>query len=190
MGKGLNLDVRAENEATEFSVNCFDWLEALAEAIVPVVIILVFIFRPVNVDGDSMLNTLHDRDKIVVMEWGYTPHGGDVVVIKRGQYLGAPLVKRVIATEGQTLSIDFSDGSVTVDGVLLDETSYIKERMWLREDGEIPSVIPEGYCFVMGDNRNDSMDSRSRTVGLIKNEDVLGKVSFIIFPFNRIGRVI
>lgn len=177
-----------ENEASGFIVSCFEWVEAIAEAIIPVVIILAFVFRVVNVDGDSMLNTLHDRDKIIVSEWYYKPKNGDVVVIRRGQYLDEPIVKRVIATEGQTLSIDFNSGSVVVDGVVLNET-YIKEKMWLREDGNIPSVIPQGYCFVMGDNRNDSLDSRSKAVGLIKNGDVKGRVSFIIFPFNRIGTV-
>lgn len=177
-----------ENQASDFIMSCFEWIEAIAEAIIPVVIILAFVFRIVNVDGDSMLNTLHDKDKIVVAEWYYKPKNGDVVVIRRGQYLDEPIVKRVIATEGQTLSIDFNSGSVTVNGKVLSET-YIKEKMWLREDGDIPSVIPQGYCFVMGDNRNDSLDSRSKAVGLIKNNDVKGRVSFIIFPFNRIGSV-
>ena len=177
-----------ENEATEFIVNCFEWTEAIVEAIIPVVFILAFVFRIVNVKGESMLNTLHNRDKILITEWYYKPKAGDVVVIRRGKYLDEPLVKRVIATEGQSLSIDFSTGLVTVDGVVLEEP-YIKEKMWLREDGEIPSVIPDGYCFVMGDNRNDSLDSRSKAVGLIKNEDVTGKASFIVFPFNRIRAI-
>lgn len=174
-----------ENEASEFVLNCFEWLEAIAQSIIPVVFLLAFVFRIVNVDGDSMLNTLHDRDKIFVKQWYYEPTDGDIVIIGKGHDLNKPLVKRVIATEGQTLAIDFNDGTVTVDGELLHEP-YIKEKMWLREDGEIPSVIPKGYCFVMGDNRNNSMDSRSRAVGLIDNNDVKGKVSFIIFPFNRI----
>lgn len=174
-----------ENEATDFISSCFEWTEAIVEAIIPVVFILAFIFRIVNVKGESMLNTLHNRDKVMVTEWYYKPKAGDVVVIRHGRYLDEPLIKRVIATQGQTLSIDFNSGLVTVDGVTLNET-YIKEKMWLREDGDIPAVIPDGYCFVMGDNRNDSLDSRSKAVGLIKNEDVTGKASFIIFPFNRI----
>lgn len=183
-----NRETCPENEATEFTVSCFEWVEAVVEAIVPVVFILAFIFRVINVKGESMMNTLLDRDKVLATEWYYKPKSGDVVIIRKGSYLIEPLIKRAIATEGQTLSIDFNTGSVTVDGVVLDET-YIREPMWLREDGEIPSVIPQGYCFVMGDNRNNSMDSRSKDVGLIKNEDIVGKASYIVWPPNRIRKI-
>lgn len=183
-----NKEKFVENEATDFVVNCFEWTEAIVEAMIPVVFILAFVFRIVNVKGESMLDTLHNRDKVMITEWYYRPKAGDVVVIRKGQRFNEPLIKRVIATEGQTLSIDFNSGLVTVDGITLNET-YIKEKMWLREDGDIPSVIPDGYCFVMGDNRNNSLDSRSKDVGLIKNEDVTGKASFIVFPFNRIREI-
>ena len=132
-----------------------------------------------------MMNTLYDRDKIFVSKWSYTPKDGDVVTIVEGQHYDKPIVKRVIATEGQSLKIDFSDGSVYVDGQKLDEY-YIKEPMWLQEDGDIPDVIPQGYCFVMGDNRNNSLDSRSKAIGLIDNKKIIGKVMFVFYPFNRI----
>lgn len=175
-----------KNPASAYSRFCFEWLESIVQAIVIVVILMTFLFRVVNVSGTSMLNTLHDADKVVVIKWGYTPTAGDVVVISRGQNLDEPLIKRVIATQGQTLSIDFSDGSVIVDGVKLSET-YIKESMWLQGDADIPTVVPQGYCFIMGDNRNHSMDSRFKEVGLISNENIVGKASYILFPFNRIG---
>lgn len=177
---------RAENEATEFTSNCYEWLEAIAEAIIPVVIILSFVFRMFTVDGTSMLNTLYDGDKVFVTEWYYKPKGGDVVVIRKGQEFGEPLIKRIIATEGQTLNIDFETCTVTVDGVEIDESPYVKDKIWFEDDGEIPSVVPKGKCFVMGDNRNGSTDSRSKIVGLIDNYDVLGKSWFVVFPFNRI----
>ncbi|MBR2579130.1 MAG: signal peptidase I [Clostridia bacterium] len=177
-----------ENPASEFSSTCFDWLESLAQALVLVVIVMAFFLRPISVIGTSMLNTLHDADKVIVWKYGYTPRNGDIVVIRPVKNLDEAIIKRVIATEGQTLSIDFSDGSVTVDGEKLDEP-YIKERMWVQGDGEIPSVIPEGYCFVMGDNRNGSLDSRFKEVGLIPNDKIIGKASMVIFPFDRFGAI-
>ena len=118
----------------------------------------------------------------------YTPKTGDVVVISHGEIYQEPIVKRVIATEGQTLDINFQTGTVTVDGKVLDEP-YIKNLTTRQGDGVIPSVIPKGYIFVMGDNRNRSLDSRSREVGLIDKNNVLGKVQCIIYPFSRIGGV-
>ncbi len=177
-----------KNPASKYSGFCFEWLESLIQAIVFILILFTFFFRTMKVDGESMMNTLHDNDKIFVSKWKYKPTDGDVVTIVKGQNYDKPIVKRVIATEGQSLKIDFSDGSVYVDGKKLDEY-YIKEKMWLQEDGEIPDVIPAGYSFVMGDNRNHSADSRSKAIGLIDNKDIIGKVKFIFYPLNRIGVV-
>ena len=177
-----------KNPASKYSAFCFEWLESLIQAIVFILILFTFFFRTMKVDGESMMNTLHDDDKIFVSKWNYTPTDGDVVTIVKGQNYDKPIVKRVIATEGQSLKIDFSDGSVYVDGKKLNEY-YIKEKMWLQEDGEIPDVIPAGYSFVMGDNRNHSADSRSKAIGLIDNKDIIGKVKFIFYPLNRIGVV-
>ena len=177
-----------ENPASKFSASCFDWLESVVQAVVLVVVIMTFFFRLVNVEGTSMLNTLHNADKLLVMKFNYVPKDGDVVVITPVNKLDVPIVKRVIATEGQKLSLNFSDGSVKVDGKKLDEP-YIRERMWLRSNWDIPSVIPQGYCFVMGDNRNGSKDSRDSEVGLIPNEKVIGKAITIVYPFDRIGAI-
>ena len=177
-----------KNPAGKFSAFCFEWLESIVQAIIVIVIVLTFLFRVVNISGPSMEKTLFDGDKVVVWKWSYEPTKGDVVIISKGQHLDEPIVKRVIATQGDTLEIDFSDGSVIVNNKKLDET-YIKEPMWVQGDGEIPSVIPQGYTFVMGDNRNHSMDSRFEDVGLIDNEDIVGKANFIIFPFGRFGGI-
>ena len=171
--------------AGKFSTFCFEWSETIVQSFVIVVFLLTFVFRGFTVDGESMMNTLIDGDKVAVMRWKYTPKCGDVVVIKRGEEFDKPLIKRVIATEGQTLKINFSDGSVIVDGQKLNE-AYIKEPMWVRGDAVIPSVIPQGKCFVMGDNRNNSADSRFSAVGLISNEDIVGKAKYVFYPFNRI----
>ena len=177
-----------ENPASKFSASCFDWLESIVQALVIVVIMMAFVIRPITVIGTSMLNTLYDADKVVVTKCGYVPKNGDVVVIRPFNALDKPIIKRVIATEGQTFSIDFSDGSVYVDGKKLDEP-YIRERMWLRGDGEIPPVIPKGHSFVMGDNRNGSMDSRFKGVGVVPNELIMGKAIFVFYPFNHMGPI-
>lgn len=180
-----NNDQKISNPASKFSTFCFEWTESIVQTFIFVVLLMTFLFRSFIVDGQSMMDTLHDKDKIAVMRWRYVPKSGDVVVIKHGQEFDKPIIKRIIATEGQTLKIDFSDGSVFVDGVKLDET-YIKEPMWLKGDAEIPSVIPQGYCFVMGDNRNHSGDSRFKVVGLIPYKDIIGKAKFVWYPPSRI----
>ncbi len=177
-----------KNPAGEFSAFCFEWLESVVQAIILVVFLMTFIFRYMSVVGDSMRETLHDGDKLIVSRWNYTPDNGDIIAISRGQQVNKPIIKRVIATEGQTLSIDFSTGTVIVDGSVVDE-SYIREPMKTRGDAEIPSVIPEGYTFVMGDNRNYSADSRYKEVGLIDNKNIIGKAVFRIFPFDKVGSI-
>ncbi len=103
------------------------------------------------------------------------------MVISRAQHFEEPIIKRVIATEGQTLKIDFNTGDVYVDGVLLNEP-YIKTPTTNNEGGEVPEVIPEGYVFVMGDNRGNSLDSRSEQIGLIDKRNIIGKAQCIVFP--------
>lgn len=192
---GMNENLKSENKndnvgfknpASKFSSFCFEWLETVIQAIIIVVMLMTFAFRVVTVDGDSMRETLHHQDRLIVMRWDYTPKNGDIVVISEGRYVDKPIIKRVIATEGQSLEIDYSKGTVTVDGKVLNET-YIKEPMWRQGDAEIPKVIPKGYYFVMGDNRNNSADSRFTEIGLIPREHIVGKASFRVFPLNAIG---
>lgn len=171
------------NPATKFSAFCFEWSEIIVQSFIIVVLLMTFLFRNFTVDGQSMENTLLHGDKVAVIRWNYVPTNGDVVVIKRGEHFDKPIVKRIIATEGQSLKINFSDGSVVVNGEKLNET-YIKERMWLKGDAKIPSVIPKGYCFVMGDNRNHSSDSRFNIIGLVPYENIIGKAKYVFFPFN------
>ena len=117
----------------------------------------------------------------------YTPQYGDIVVISHGQNYSEPIIKRVIATEGQALSINYTTGQVSVDGVILDEP-YIKGKtIKLKHSLDIPDRIPEGYVFVMGDNREGSLDSRSTDIGLIPVENIIGKAEWRIYPFDTIG---
>lgn len=159
----------------------YDWTKSIISVIFVVLLILTFFFRIVNVDGTSMYDTLYDKDKLFVTSFLYTPTNGDIVIISHGQYLDEPIVKRVIATEGQTLKIDFDKEKVYVDGKEIKEP-YVSSEL-VRGDAEIPEVIPEGKLFVMGDNRGVSKDSRYVEVGLINEKDVIGKAQFTIFPF-------
>ncbi len=175
-------------KSSKVSSACYDWLEMFAESILLVVTLLIFVFRVVSVSGSSMMNTLFHADRLVIKKWYYEPQDGDIVVIRKGQNLDKPIIKRVIATEGQTLKIDYESGEIIVNGKTLSEP-YIKEPMITKGDIEVPVIIPKGYCYVMGDNRNDSWDSRFAVVGLIRNEDVIGKAVFRIYPLDRIGNI-
>lgn len=181
-------EIEKEKRVKRFTNSCFEWMESIVMTVVVAVFVLAFVFRVVNVSGVSMMNTLLDKDKLIITSLFYEPKNGDVVVISHGEEYTEPIVKRVIATEGQTLKIDFNTGDVIVDGKVLYEP-YIKTPTTREEDGEIPEVIPEGYIFVMGDNRDRSLDSRSKEIGLIDKDNVLGKAQLIIYPFSRIGVV-
>ena len=132
-------------------------------------------------DGTSMLQTLQNKDKVVMSNLFYTPEYGDIVVIKTDFFGDTPIVKRIIATAGQTIDINFETGTVTVDGVVLEE-DYINTPTNDREDFNGPITVPEGYVFVMGDNRDYSTDSRSSYVGLVDTRRILGKVYWVIIP--------
>lgn len=170
----------------KFSIFLFEVCESVIYALIVMVAFMIFFFRIISISGVSMLDTLHDFDKVLIRRFNYKPTCGDVVVIKRGQYLDQPLVKRVIATEGQTLKIDYDNQAVIVEGVKIRE-NYIKGPMICQNDDYIPEKIPKGYCFVMGDNRNMSLDSRNGAVGLIENKNVVGKAVFIVFSLHKIG---
>lgn len=167
----------------------FEWIQLLLPAMLVVVLLLTFVLRLIRVDGSSMMNTLFDGDQVFVTNLFYEPADGDIVVISHGQEYPKPIIKRVIATEGQTVKVDYENNRVLVDGVVIDEP-YLHEAMRYNafdNDQKIPEVIPEGKVFVMGDNRNNSLDSRSQKVGIIDKTDIIGKAQFIWWPFDRFG---
>lgn len=166
----------------------YDWIRCIVFAISLVVICLTFVFRLVDVEGSSMDSTLASKDKVVVTNLFYTPDNNDIVVISHGAKYENPIIKRVIATEGQTVELDYENNRLIVDGILLDEP-YINGTTFGNNigDNEIPEVIPEGKLFVLGDNREVSMDSRSTEIGLIDVENVIGKAQFVAFPFRDFG---
>ncbi len=161
----------------------FDWAGCLFVALVWVLILMTFVFRVVDVDGTSMEPTLINTDKVVITDLFYTPHDGDIVVISHGEEYEKPLVKRVIATEGQSLKIDFEKNEIYVDGVLLQE-NYTQGLTNIGDipESEYPSVIPEGKIFVLGDHRDVSLDSRYYKVGLIDENDIIGKAQLVVIP--------
>ena len=118
----------------------------------------------------------------------YKPKRGDIVIVTQPNDMNHSLVKRVIATGGQTINIDAVAGKVYVDDKELDEP-YILEPTYVAGNIKYPFVVPEGTLFVMGDNRNVSLDSRSDRIGTIDERYIKGKVWFRIYPFNRIGVV-
>ena len=176
---------KLDNLPSGFSAICFDCLESVIYCVVLVSILMTCVFTHMTVVGSSMMNTLQDDDKIIIRKMNYTPKNGDVVVVTKGNKFDKHLIKRVIATEGQTIKIDPARKFVEVNGKRIDEKSYLKEPMDYSSCKKISQVVPEGCCFVMGDNRNHSTDSRSDEVGFIKYNDIIGKAFFIYYPINR-----
>ncbi len=169
--------------------NLYFWLQAAVTALVAILLLFTFIGRGIGVVGSSNVPTPHQCYKNLVRRNGNKPHKGDVVVLTKRSFMAEPIVKRVIATGGQTVQIDYLSGLVYVDGTALEEP-YINEPMQqpLSSTMTIESIdVPEGYIFVMGDNRNASTDSRYVRVGLVDERDVLGKASLVLLPFSDFG---
>lgn len=166
----------------------FEWYDSMVFALTAIVLVFVFLVRIITVSGYSMEPTLLWNDRVAVQSLPYTPERGDVVVLDGYTDYGDPLVKRIIAVGGDTLDIDFSTGTVTLNGEQLDEP-YISAPTSRSYDVIFPVVVPEGYVFVMGDNRPNSLDSRSSEVGFIDERDILGKVLLRVFPLGRFGAI-
>lgn len=169
----------------------YDWVEIFVMTITVTFLVFTFLARLAYVDGPSMNETLHDRESLVVSRLFYTPKQGDIVVFQSPDSgIRGGIVKRVIATEGQTVDIDFDSWTVTVDGVTLDESYVNFEDAPMRSyDVEFPYTVPENSIFVMGDNRNHSNDSRGSQIGCVDTRFIFGHVLFRLYPLNRIGTV-
>ena len=180
-----------------FAATLFDWVEVLALSATFVLFIFTFIMRLAIVDGPSMENTLIDGEMLVISDLNYEPEKDDIVVFVAPHYRkNEPIVKRVIATEGQTVRIDFDNWGVYVNNVQLDEKDHIKRvaepmRSYNEMDEQLKKgvVVPAGHVFVMGDNRNNSVDSRHPQIGFVDKRCILGSVKLRLFPISRFGTV-
>ena len=171
--------------------NLMLYLHDLIFLMTVIIILFTLIFRIVVVSGPSMYDTLMDGDYLLLLSNSFyrSPKEGDIVVVSKQSYDdGTPIVKRVIATEGQKVDIDFEAGIVYVDDVALDEP-YTYTPTNLAEGISFPLTVEEGCIFVMGDNRNESKDSRNPEIGLVDTREVLGKAIFLFLPGSHKGTV-
>ena len=172
-----------EGAKTEKSREIYEWVQALVCSVLAVVLAFTFGVRLIGVDGHSMVPTLQDGDRLLVLNamfcGGYEP--GDIVVLRKESFLPTPIVKRVVAVEGQVVDIDFASGTVFVDGRPLQE-DYTSERTYTEEGTVFPLTVPEGCVFVMGDNRNHSTDSRDARLGTVDERYIIGRAVFLAFP--------
>ncbi len=187
-GSEILSEAPAEEKNKEpFAKLFFDMTESLIFATATIILVFTFILRIAIVSGPSMMQTLHNGDIILATDILYEPENGDIVVLQKlNSPLNYPIVKRVIATEGQTVDIDFDTWTVTVDGEVLDESDYryLAKDAVVRSDIEYPVTVPEGCVFVMGDNRNHSADSRDSRVGMVDTRCIFGKVIARVLPFS------
>ena len=193
-------ELHLENGEKGFSVwsEIFEWIKAIAIALVVAFFLKNYVLTLAKVSGESMEPTLQHADRLYVNKVAYTPQKGDVVIFEPASAPGKPYIKRVIATEGDTIYIDFETGEVFVNDELIDEP-YISEPTHLmgsyigylmnigKYSKENPIKIEEGYFWAMGDNRNASKDSRE--LGPIPEKELMGHAVFRFWPFNNVGKV-
>ncbi len=166
------------------SKELYDWILNLLKALIYSVLLFAFVVHGIDVSGSSMVPTLHNGEKMLVSGLFYKPKAGDIVVFQKDEYdPNRSLVKRVIATEGQEINMDFANGIVYIDGEAISEP-YINDLTYNKLDFIGPKTVPEGCVFVMGDNRNASIDSRKKEIGMLDTRMILGKVYYVIYPLS------
>lgn len=167
------------------------YMHDLLFMLVAIMVLFLLVFRVIVVSGSSMYSTLIDGDYLLLISNTFyqDPQYGDIIVASKKSFdNGAPIIKRVIATEGQTVDIDFDAGIVYVDGQALQE-NYTYTPTNISEGMEFPLTVEEDCVFVMGDNRNKSRDSRSTDIGQIDRREILGKAIYLFLPGTDEGHV-
>ena len=191
--KAAPADLREQEPVSIFN-EILDWVESFVFAMFIIILIFIFLLRIVTVEGESMNATLDDKDRVIITHLNYTPKRDDVVVAN-SSVLNKTIIKRVIGVSGDTVKIDYNVNKVFVNGEEISNEhingTMINKGMfdpnYLISDGVYQYKVPDGKVFVMGDNRNNSTDSR--TIGFIDNKDVLGHVIFRLYPFKKLGKV-
>ena len=159
----------------------YDVVDSLKGAVIAAFVVFCLVFRVIGVEGDSMFPTLRDGDWVAVSGLSLGIDRGDIVISTQPWERNVPIVKRVIAVGGDKVDIDFDRGKVYVNDVLLDEP-YINNPTFLNYDVQFPVKVPEGCVFLMGDNRGESLDSRSSRIGFVDERYILGEVYFRLYP--------
>ena len=175
---------RKPAEEQGFEKSLVQYLHDVVGMLSVIMILFLVFFRIIVVSGPSMKQTLLDGDYLLLVSSLFyrEPQKGDIVVLSKQSYdNGKPIVKRVIATEGQIVDMDFENGLVYVDGYPLEE-DYTNTMTNLDEGAVFPQIVEAGCIFVMGDNRNNSKDSRSLEIGQVDKREILGKVALLLFP--------
>ena len=175
----LNTEEKKSAKKVKQKIDIFEVFQPIISALVVVTLVFLFCFRVFNVDGPSMAPTLENGDRVVVSTIGYKPKRGDIVVLSSTDGIRKPIVKRIIAVAGDVVDINFTSGVVTVNGK--DET-YSEDLTTQQADIAFPITVPEGTVFVLGDNRDVSLDSRSSRVGCVDQRLIVGKILFRFFP--------
>ncbi|MCL2221018.1 MAG: signal peptidase I [Oscillospiraceae bacterium] len=179
----MSVEQSHEEKAAKMRMELYDWIQTVLTALIVGVMLFIFVGNNISVDGISMERTLIHGDRVIISNLFYTPSNGDVIVFHSPteRFDGIPLVKRIIAVPGQEIDIDFDNSRVYVDGVLLDEP-YAHTTTTDRYNFMGPITIPDGYVFVLGDHRVNSIDSRCNSIGLVDDRYILGRVLMIMIP--------
>ncbi len=186
MEEELLTNTEVKKHKIDVKKEIFEWVKSLIISLIAVALIITFVGEVRRVKNISMLPTFVENDRIITTKIHGELKRGDVVVIKQKD--DKPLIKRVIAVAGETININFENGDVFINDKLIDEP-YINEKTRTNYGTEFPLTIKKGHVFVMGDNRNQSMDSRDTKIGAVDTRNVFGKVIFRIYPFNKIGTI-
>jgi len=204
------LENKKNTKKTWLIADIYEWAESIITAVAAIVFIFAFIVRVTSVDGESMLPTLNDKDRMLVTDFFYEPKHNDIVVVYApGIYdhekgvMGKPIIKRVIGLPGETIAFDTANGIVSVNGAPLvihsdggfyyEDGHKINSPTYSSQDQPDTVTVPEGCVFVMGDNRGNSVDSRflgeGQYVGFVDINYIVGKAFFKLSPLSDFGFV-